>query len=62
MLRMIDEPNYLQQAQEIAAGRSALLPQVEHLAALIEQQECQAIKFALALDRMKTKVLNGESL
>lgn len=57
---MDDDRNYLLEAYAILGGKSGLLPEVAHLRAVVEEKECQAIKCAVALDRLKTKVLNGE--
>jgi hypothetical protein len=60
---MTDEPerNFLEEARSILAGHSTFASIVakHHLEALVEHAECERIKVANVLEKLKQDLLNG---
>lgn len=56
---MDEARDLLQEAREILAGTSLLLPEKGHIEALDDHYQVQLIKLANSLERVKQEVLNG---
>lgn len=58
--RMSDEPvrDYLREAQDLLANKSALLCELQHLEAIEELRQVTCIRIANALEALKREVLN----
>lgn len=55
-----DERHYLDEARQILAGTSLVLPETRHLEALAEHHECVLIQLAKKIMRLHDDVMNSD--